>query len=227
MNDKLSILVADDHAVVRDGICQLLLSHPAMQLAGCAENGEEVVQKARQLKPDVILLDIAMPRLNGLETLPLLQEAVPAARVVILSMYDKEAYVHRALSAGAAGYVLKTDSGKEVIDAILKVAAGQYYLSDRLNSELIRKYLHPVAQKKSVDSGYDSLSEREQQIFRLVVQGQQTKDIARMLYLSPRTVEKHRCNIARKLGIHDSVAMVRYAVKIGIIDPELWSQGEG
>lgn len=223
MNSKLGVLVADDHAVVRDGIRQLLLGHPAMELVGEAVDGKDVVCKAKQLTPDIVLLDIAMPGLNGLEVLPLLKEALPKSRVVILSMYDKEAYVHRALCAGAMGYVLKTDPGKEVTDAILRVASGQYYLSAKLNAEVIRKYLNPVQEKDSATSGYDRLTEREQQIFRLMVEGFPTKDMARMLYLSPRTVEKHRSNIARKLDIHDPMAMVRYAVKIGVVDPELWT----
>ncbi|MFA6499661.1 MAG: response regulator transcription factor [Desulfurivibrionaceae bacterium] len=223
MSDKLKVLVADDHAIVREGMCQLLMDHPAMDLVGQAVDGRDVVDKAKQLKPQVILLDIAMPGLNGLEALTLLREVAPETRVVILSMYDKEAYVHRALCAGARGYVLKTDSGREVIDAILKVDAGQYYLSAKLNAEVIRKYLNPEAEKKSATSGYDRLTEREQQIFRLTVEGHPTKGIAQMLYLSPRTVEKHRSNIVKKLDIHDPMAMVRYAVKIGVVDPELWT----
>jgi DNA-binding NarL/FixJ family response regulator len=223
MNGKLKVLVADDHAIVREGIFQLLSDHPAVDLVGLAVDGHDAVHKARQLKPGVILLDIAMPGLNGLEALTLLGEEAPEARVVILSMYDKDAYVHRALCAGAKGYVLKTDSGSEVIEAILKVAAGQYYLSDKLNAQVIRKYLNPVAEKKSASSGYDCLTEREQQIFRLMVEGHPTKGIAQMLYLSPRTVEKHRSNIVKKLDIHDPIALVHYAVKIGVVDPELWT----
>ena len=223
MREKLKVLVADDHAIVREGMCQLLADHPAMDLVGQAVDGHDVLRKARQLQPQVVLLDIAMPGLNGLEALTLLMEAAPETRVVILSMYDKEAYVHRALCAGARGYVLKTDSGREVIEAILKVADGQYYLSPKLNAEVIRKYLNPVAEKNSVSSGYDCLTEREQQIFRLMVEGHPTKGMAQMLYLSPRTVEKHRSNIVKKLNIHDPMAMVRYAVKIGVVDPELWT----
>lgn len=223
MNSKLKVLVADDHAIVREGMCQLLSEHPAMDLVGQAVDGREVVYKTRELNPEVVLLDIAMPGLNGLEALPLLKEAAPQAGVVILSMYDKEAFVHRALCAGARGYVLKTDSGREVIEAILKVAAGQYYLSAKLNAEVIRKYLSPVTEKRSASSGYDRLTEREQQIFRLMVEGHPSKGIAQMLYLSPRTVEKHRSNIVKKLDIHEPMAMVRYAVKIGVVDPELWT----
>lgn len=222
VKEKLRILVADDHAILRDGIRQLIMDQPGMEVVGEAMDGRDVLQKSKQLKPDVVLLDVAMPSLNGLEVVPLLRETLPEARVVILSMYDKEAYVHQALSRGALGYVLKTDSGRDVIEAIRRAAAGQYFLSSRVNGEVIRKYLNPAEQDCSAVFRYNSLSEREQQIFRLVVEGHSSKNIANMLFLSPRTVEKHRANIVRKLDIRDAMAMVRYAVKIGVVDPELW-----
>lgn len=224
MTGNLKILVADDHAIVREGLRQLIATHPTMQVVGEAVDGKDVIHKAKQLRPDVILLDIAMPGLNGLEVLPLLKEAVPETKVVILSMYDKETYVHQALSAGARGYILKTDSGRDVTEAILLVAAGAYYLSAKLNIEVIKKYLDPLHGKNPASAGYDRLTEREQQIFRLIVEGHATKDIAALLNLSPRTVEKHRSNIASKLDIHDVMTMLRYAVQIGVVDPELWAR---
>lgn len=231
MERKLKVLVTDDHAVVRHGIRQLIGGHAGLEVVGEAEDGREVVSLARKLQPDVVLLDVSMPNLNGLEAVPMLSEAAPGAKVVVFSMYDKEAYVHRALSAGATGYVLKTDSGSAVIDAIRKVAAGEYFLSPRLNAEVIRRYLAPAGTpattgKGGEASGYDSLTEREQQIFRLVAQGQTTKNIAQLLCLSPRTVEKHRSNIMGKLDIHDQVGLIRYAVKIGVIDPGLWEESQ-
>ncbi|HIJ89500.1 MAG: response regulator transcription factor [Desulfobulbaceae bacterium] len=226
MKGKLKILLADDHAVVRHGMRQLIANHPGMEVVGEAADGGEVVPKAKKLLPDVILLDISMPRLNGLEVVPLLKEAVPDSKVVIFSMYDKDAYVHQALASGAVGFVLKTDSGDEVIAAILRAATGHYYLSPKLNTAVIRRYLFPTPVEDPAVTGYDSLSEREQQIFRMVVEGHPTKEIATMLYLSPRTVEKHRSNIVKKLDIHEPMALVRYAVKIGVVDPELWSRTE-
>ncbi|MFA6282910.1 MAG: response regulator transcription factor [Desulfurivibrionaceae bacterium] len=226
MNGKLKVMVADDHAIVRDGIRQLLLDHPAMELVGEAFDGKDVVRKAKQARPEVILLDIGMPGLNGLEAVSLLKEVSPESKVVIFSMYDKEAYVHQALASGAVGYVLKTDSGDDIILAIQKAAAGHYFLSAKLNTAVIMKFLSPKSGHDLGVTGYDSLSEREQQIFRLVVEGHTTKNIAQMLFLSPRTVEKHRSNIVKKLDIHDPMALVRYAVKIGVVDPELWSQAE-
>lgn len=226
MKSKLKVLVADDHVVVRNGIRQLLLDDPAMELVGEAFDGKDVVQKAKQLRPDVILLDIGMPGLNGLEALALLKEVAPESKVVIFSMYDKDAYVHQALASGAVGYVLKTDSADDILEAIEKAAGGHYFLSAKLNTAVIMKYLAPKSGKDHGAMGYDSLSEREQQIFRLVVEGHATREIAQMLFLSPRTVEKHRSNIVKKLDIHEPMALVRYAVKIGVVDPELWTQVE-
>lgn len=223
----MKVLVADDHVIVRDGIRQLLKNHHGIELVGEAFDGKDVMHKARKIKPDVILLDIGMPGLNGLEVVPLLKESVPESKVIIFSMYDKDAYVHQALASGAVGYVLKSDSGVEIIAAIQTVAAGDYFLSTKVNASVIRKYVSPKPVDDASPSGYDSLTEREQQIFRLVVEGHATKDIAQLLYLSPRTVEKHRSNIVKKLDIHEPVALLRYAVKIGIVDPELWSQVRG
>ncbi len=224
MRDKIRIMVADDHTLVHDGIRNLVMDQNDLEVVGDAVDGRELLNRARKIKPDVVLLDVSMPRLNGLETIPLLKETLPEVAIVMLSMYDKEAYVHQALSAGALGYLLKTDSGKEVREAIRKTAAGQYFLSPALNAEVIRKYLKPKTQDQQEFSGYDSLSRREQQVFRLVVQGHTTKEVAAILFRSPRTVEKHRANIVRKLGLSDTSSLVRYAVKIGVVDPELWSQ---
>lgn len=224
MNGKLKVMVADDHAVVRNGVRQLLLNHPAMEVVGEASDGKDVVRKAKQTRPDVILLDIGMPGLNGLEAVPLLKEVAPKSKVVIFSMYDKDAYVHQAFASGAVGYVLKTDSGDDIIGAIQQAAIGHYFLSAKLNTAVIQRYLSPKSGEDHGVTSYDSLSEREQQIFRLVVEGHATKEIAQMLFLSPRTVEKHRSNIVKKLNIHDPMALVRYAVKIGVVDPELWAQ---
>lgn len=227
MKRKISFMVVDDHGLVREGMKQMAAAHADLEMVGEAGSGQEILSKIKRNNPDVVLLDIVLPDLNGLALIPLLREAAPRTRLVMLSMHNKEPYVHQALSAGAVGYVLKGDATSEVAEAIRKAAAGQYFLSSALNSEVIRGYLKPKSSDsaESLDlTGYNSLTNREQQIFRLVVEGHRSKDIAAMLYLSPRTVEKHRSNIAHKLGVKDTAAMVRYAVKIGVVDPDLWSQ---
>lgn len=221
--EKIKVLVADDHSIVREGIRQLISHQPDMKLVGEAVDGREALSKIKTLKPDVVILDIAMPKLSGLNVIPLIKEAAPTVHILILSMFAKEAYVHQALSSGAVGYIIKTAASTEVVEAVRKTLRGEYFLSAELNAEVIKRYLSSENNKTaSKFSKYDLLSDREQQVFRLVIEGNPTKDIAEMLCVSPKTIEKHRSNISKKLGISDPVAMVKYAVKIGVADPELW-----
>ena len=217
----MKILVADDHAVVREGLRQLLNSQPDMEVVGEAEDGREALEKAKSLRPDVTILDIAMPRLSGLEAVRLIKEAVPDTGIVVLSMHKKEAYVHQVLASGALAYVLKASPSSDVLQGIRAVHRGEYFLSSQIRAEVISTYLESRREKPSV-RGYDLLSDREQQVFRLIVEGNSTHDIAEVLCISPKTVEKHRSNVMKKLGIRDLVALVKYAVNIGVIDPEFW-----
>jgi two-component system response regulator NreC len=217
----MKILVADDHAVVREGLKQLLAGQPDMDVVGEAQDGQEALEKAKVLRPDVTLLDIAMPRLSGLDAVRLIKEAVPETQIVVLSMYEKEAFVHQVFNSGALGYVLKAASSSDVIEAVRAAHRGEYFLSSKIRAEVIGTYLESRKEKPSV-RGYDLLSDREQQVFRLMVEGNSTAKIADILCVSPKTVEKHRANVMKKLGVGDLLAMVKYAIKIGVIDPELW-----
>lgn len=223
MMDKITVLIADDHEVVRQGVKLLIGNQPNIEVVGEAGDGSEAVAMVKELRPDVALLDIGMPGLNGLQAANLIHTAQPATRVLMFSMYEKEAYAHQALALGACGYILKTASGRELIEAIEKVAAGQYYFSPKINADIIRKYLDPPVPEIKPQSAYDLLSEREQQVFRLVAEGLSSKKISQLLYISHRTVDKHRSNIMKKLEISDSRELVRYALKIGVLDPDLWS----
>lgn len=219
--NKIRVLIADDHAVVREGLRKLLEEQTDMEVVGEATDGVQTVRKAKQLAPDVAIIDIAMPELSGLEAVSLIKEAVPDTQIVVLSMHKKDAYVHRILTSGALGYVLKASPTTDVLEAIRSAYRGEYFLSSKINSKLITTFLESRKEKPAV-SGYDLLSEREQQVFRLLVEGRSTAEIADVLCISSKTVEKHRANIMRKLDIHNMVAMVKYAIKIGIIGPELW-----
>ncbi len=219
----MRILIADDHAIVREGLRQLLNSQRDMEVAGEAQDGREALEKAKSLRPDVTILDIAMPGLSGLEAVRLIKEAVPHTQIVVLSMHEKEAYVHQVFASGALAYVLKASPSTDVLEAIRAAHRGEYFLSSKIRAEVIGRYLESRKEKPAV-RGYDLLSEREQQVFRLMVEGNSTNQIAEVLCVSPKTVEKHRGNVMNKLGIHDLVALVKYAIKIGIIDPELWEE---
>jgi two-component system response regulator NreC len=219
----MKILLADDHAIVREGLKQLINQQADMEVVGEAADGIEAVEKAKRLRPDVTLLDIAMPHLSGLDAVRLIKEAVPETQIVVLSMHQKEAYVHQVFAAGALGYVLKASPSSDVLEAIRSARKGEYFLSSKIRAEVIGTYLSSRKEKPTV-RGYDLLTEREQQVFRLVVEGNSTIEISDILCVSPKTVEKHRANVSKKLGVHDLVGMVKYAIKIGIIDPELWEE---
>ena len=219
--NKIKVLIADDHAIVREGLRQLLNGQADMEVAGEAEDGRQALEKVKSLHPDVILLDIAMPHLSGLEVISLIREAAPETQVVVLSMHSKETYVQQVLSSGALGYVLKASPSTDILEAIRMAHRDEYFLSSRLKAEVIGKYLKT---KRSTPAlrGYDLLTEREQQVFRLVAQGHSTSRIADILCVSPKTVEKHRTSLMNKLGVHDRLELLKYAIKIGIVDPELW-----
>ena len=220
----LRIAIADDHSIVRTGVRQLLEAQPHMEVVAEAPNGPLLLKQVKQLRPDVVVVDISMPKLSGLEMIPLIRDACKETQVVILTMYKKEAYAYQALSVGAMGYVLKTAPSEELLEAIELASVGRYFLSPEINAEVIQSYLNkdeaPIRQQAI--SKYDLLSEREQQVFRLVIEGNSTRQIAEILCVSPKTAEKHRSNIIKKLGIHEPMAMLKYAVKIGIAKPEIW-----
>ncbi|MCP4107817.1 MAG: response regulator transcription factor [Desulfobacteraceae bacterium] len=221
MVDIIRVLIADDHAVVREGFRKLLEEQPDMDVVGEAGDGLQAVKKVKAHTPDVALMDIQMPELNGLEAVNLIKEAVPDTQVVLLSMHNKDAYVHQALASGALGYVLKASPTSEILEAIRTVHRGEHFLSSKISTQIIKSFLKSRTEKPP-ESGYDLLSEREQQVFRLLVEGRSTSEIADILCISSKTVEKHRANVMKKLDIHNMVEMVKYAIKIGIIGPELW-----
>lgn len=218
---KIRVLIADDHAVVRSGLRQLMGDQPDLEVVGEAGDGREALEKVKTLKPDVIVLDIAMPGVSGLEAAALIREAVPSCQIVVLTMHGKENFVRQVLSSGALAYVLKASPVEDVLTAVRAAHRGEYFLSSKIEAEVVGAYLDHRREAPAV-RGYDLLSEREQQIFRLVAEGNSTNQIAEVLCVSPKTVEKHRTNIMKKLGIKDRLEVVKYAVRIGIIDPQLW-----
>jgi two-component system response regulator NreC len=169
----------------------------------------------------VILLDIAMPQLNGLEVIGLIKKSELKTQIVVLSMHSKETYVQQALAAGALGYVLKASPSSDILEAIRAAYRNEYFLSSKLRTEVICAYAKRRG-NSPVQGSYDLLSEREQQVFRLTAQGNSNGQIGEILFISPKTVEKHRNSIMNKLGIHDRLGLMKYAIKIGVVDPDLW-----
>jgi len=221
--NKIRVMLADDHGILREGLRLLLQSQLDMEVIGEARDGVEAMELARSLRPDVLLIDIAMPRMNGLETLALLRDACTETRTVVLSGFEKEAYVHQALKAGAAGYVVKGAPGEELLAAVRAAAGGKTFLSDQVQKGVIQGYLDGRPDQPG-PAGFDELSEREQQVFRLLVEGNTGSQIAEILFISSKTVDKHRAAIARKTGLDNPVKMVQYAIRTGLVDPKRWEE---
>lgn len=212
---KVRILLADDHAVLRSGLKLLLESQNNLSVVGEAATGAETLRLAEQLQPDLILLDLSMPQLGGLEAIPLIKKLAPEAKILILTMYDDVHYLQRALKSGAAGYVLKRAADMELISAIRAVMRGEIYIHPSMTRLLLDDML-PKAESQPVDA-WETLSEREQEVLRLVALGHTNAEIADQLHLSIKTVETYRARGIEKLGLTSRAALVRYALKKGLI----------
>ena len=210
----IRVLLADDHAVVREGLRALLAASAGISVVGEVGNGREALRRAEELRPDVVVMDIAMPELNGIEAAAMIRSRCPATQVVILSMHSSSEHVYRALAAGAAGYVLKSSVGAEVISAVQTVHMGRRYLSPAL----LEAYTTGV-QDLVRASPLDSLSTREREVLQLVVEGKSSAEIAVLVQLSPKTVETYRSRIMQKLGVHDVPSLVKFALHHGITPP--------
>ena len=211
----VKILIADDHGVVAEGLKHLIEAQPDMQVVGTAGDGREAVRLAREAQPDVVLMDLSMPELNGADATRAILEREPRCRVIVLSMYAEREYVRRALKAGASGYVVKRSAAKEVVDAIRAVYAGQRYLSPRVADVVIDDY---TAEDKQDPLG--RLSAREREVLQLLAEGRTGAEIAARLALSQKTVETYRARLVEKLGIRDVAGLVKFAIQRGIVSLE-------
>jgi len=208
---KITVLLADDHAVVRDGLRVLLQQSADIRVVGEAADGRDAVQLAQELKPDVVIMDITMRELNGIEAARLLRELCPAVRVVMLSMHSNSEHVFRALEAGASGFVVKESAGEEVAAAVRAAHAGQRYLSRVIAG------LEPILQSRSGRaSPVDSLSARERDVLQLVVEGRTSAEIAATVSLSPKTIETYRVRLMKKLGVKSVAELVKFAIEHGL-----------
>jgi DNA-binding NarL/FixJ family response regulator len=214
----IRVILADDHPIVRAGISQVLREMPGVQIVGEAADGRDAVQQVTLLRPDVVLMDISMPGLNGLDATERIIKALPEVRVIILSRHEEEQYFWRALRLGASGYVLKGTVVAELKAAVQRVAGGEIYLSQKLSKRL-REHL-PLHQIAHARSPFEQLSARQREILQLIAEGQTTKAIALILEISPKTVEYHRAQLMQQLKIFDIPGLVRFAVREGLVSQE-------
>jgi two-component system response regulator NreC len=213
---KLRILLADDHIVMRTGLRALLERQPDLEVVGESENGRETIELAASLRPDVVVMDVGMPDMNGIEATKAIVTQRPTTAVVILSMHSDESYVMRALKAGARGYLLKDSAAADLIGAIQAVSQNKSFFSPRVSRILAEDYVRVLKQKGAVDT-YDLLTTREREILQLLAEGKANKEVATTLNISPYTVETHRSHILQKLNLHNPAELVLYAVRKGII----------
>jgi two-component system response regulator NreC len=214
--DKVRILLADDHTILRDGIRALLEDEPDMVVVGEAEDGRTAVKLACQLKPDVVLMDIAMPLLNGLEATRQIKHDCPQVKVLILTMHENEEYIRQVLASGAMGYILKDAAACELLDAIHAVRRGEAVLSPAITRLVIENYLRWGDLQK--DNASNGLSPREREVLQLIAEGYSNRDISEILCISIKTVQTHRMNLMSKLDLHDRADLIKYAIQRKIID---------
>ncbi|HEU5287259.1 MAG TPA: response regulator transcription factor [Candidatus Limnocylindria bacterium] len=214
---KIRILVADDHTVIRRGIVGLLNAQADMEVIEEAGNGREAVARTETAKPDVVLLDVAMPELNGLGATRMIKDQSPDVQVLILTMHDREDYLFQALRAGASGYVLKGADTDDLLTAVRSVAHGHVYLFPPVAKDLLNDYLRRVRSGED-EASYDGLTEREREVLQLIAEGKTAGQIAEDLHISTHTVQSHRDSIMAKLGLHNRAALIRYALRRGLVE---------
>lgn len=214
--DKIRILLADDHTLVRSGIATLLQGIKDFSIVGEAEDGEDAVQRTSELRPDVIVIDLSMPKLSGIEATKIIKERYPQTNVLVLTMHENEEYVYQIVKSGASGYVLKSAGRDELATAIRAAAKGQRFFSPKISLIMAEGYVKRAEGTPQSPKPDVPLTRREKEILTLVAAGKTNQQIADHLFISPRTVDTHRTNIMQKLGIHDLANLVRYAIEHGI-----------
>ena len=216
--EKIRVLLADDHAIVREGVKRILTAEPDFEVVGEAEDGQQAVELVRKLKPDVAVLDISMPGLNGIEATKQIKSAFPNTHTLALTMHEDDSFVFQLLKAGASGYVLKRAAVSDLVQAIRAAKRGEAFLYPSVAKAVVADYLKRVEAGEGRET-YDGLTDREKEILTLVAEGATNQDIAQKLYISVKTVQTHRAHIMEKLNLHDRTMLVRYAIRKGLIEP--------
>ena len=221
MKDTIKVILADDHRIFRKGLKSLLSEKKNIEVLAEADNGDEALEAVKKYKPEIVVMDIAMPKMDGIEATRQIREQFPDTEVVILSMHAKKAYIDQVLKAGAKGYVLKDSDEENLLSAIDTVHNGGYYLDSPVADQVLSDYFRDKS-KRELKKQSGPLSERERQVLRLLAEGHSNQEVADTLYISRKTVENHRANIVRKTGIQGQVGLAKYAARIGLIDLDLW-----
>ena len=223
MVQKKSILIVDDHPLFREGLKAIIKRNPGYDVIGEAGNGREALKMTKKLKPDLALLDISLPDQSGIELIRDMLKLSTETRVIIISVYSKIDYIIKAFQAGARGYVAKESATDKLLQGIGSVLSGDYFMDTSVSQKVVKKLVGMQANEiMGTDASYDTLTPREQEVMVMAAEGFSTKEISERLYISPKTVENHRYSIMRKLDLHSSIEIARYAAKLGLIDIDLW-----
>jgi len=224
MANEKTTLIVDDHPLFREGVKTLIEHIPDFTVVGEAGNGKEALALAKALKPDLVLLDLSLPDQSGVEVTREIRTRLPDTRIIIVSMHSKVDLITKAFQAGATGYVVKESATQKLVECLKAVSNGEYFLDTSLSQKVVSKLVNSSARASNLDSRYQSLTRREQEVLRLLVEGLSAKEVADKLFISSKTVENHRTNIMNKLDIHSTMALVRYAAKLGLIDLDQWKE---
>ena len=225
MAPKKTILIVDDHPLVREGLISILKSAAGYEVVGQAGNARNAIRMVKNLKPDLVLLDLALPDKSGIELSREIRNISPPTRIMIVSMHSKVEYIVKAFQAGATGYMVKESATEKLLQGIDRVVNGEYFMDGSVSHRVVEKLMQtPEKEMKITDAAYETLTPREQEITVLLAEGYSAKETAAKLFISPKTVENHRTSIMNKLGLHSTLELVRYAARLGLIDVDLWKE---
>jgi len=217
MPNKMKVLLVEDHAIVRQGL-RRLLEERGLEVAGEAADGRRAIKMVGELDPDIVIMDITLPRLGGIEATRRIRRTHPDVKVIMLTIHDEEGFLYKSLDAGANGYMVKEKATEDLLDAIDTVLRGEIYISPNFPPKVLESYRRMSQSKRKKVDDFSRLTNREREILQLIAEGYTSKEIAAMLFISVKTVENHRANIMNKLDIHETAGLVRYAIKIGLVD---------
>ncbi len=220
--ERKKIIIIDDHPLLREGIKSVIEKNRRYEVIGEAGKGEEGFDLVKRLKPDIAIIDISLPDMNGIDLIRRIRREYPNTKIMVLSVHSKIDYIVESFKAGALGYLVKEAASNSLIDGLNTISEGDYYLDSSLSREVVKRLINTSSIKKIDDPVYNSLTPREQEILRLIAEGFSNKEIADMLCISLKTVENHRYNIMNKLGLHSIADIIKFAVKVGLVDVDVW-----